>query len=282
MIRLIATDIDGTIVKDSSPEIYPEFPRLVGKLIDRGYLFAAASGRAYPSIRRLFAPVADRIFYIAENGAHIARGNTDLSLTKMKREDVCGIMRQLRALYPEGCNVVVSTPGTTMLETKDQAFIDFMTNNYRNRILLTDDVLREERDILKIAVHHSGSIRRLGEDLLIPAWKDRVKVCMAGEEWVDFMDAAVDKGNALRFLQTHLGIRPEETMAFGDNANDIGLLRAAGVSYAVENAREEVRRAATGVCPGYEKRGVYERLLGLLEEADAPENEKERKRNGNV
>lgn len=265
-IRMIATDIDGTLVKDSSPEVYKEFPKLITKLTDAGYIFAVASGRAYPSIRNMFRTVSDKIVYIAENGAHIIEAGRDLSVVKMKRELVCGIMEDLRTLYPQGCNVVVSTPGCTMLESKDQTFIDFMNHNYHNKIKLTDDVLAENADVLKIAVHKPGSIREIGESFLIPKWERKAKTCMAGEEWVDFMDFSVDKGNALRMLQEHFGVSAEETMAFGDNANDIGMLQAAGESYAVENARDEVKKAAKYTCPGYEQRGVYNRLCKLMEE----------------
>lgn len=264
-IRMIATDIDGTLVKDSSPEIYEEFPQLITKLTDAGYIVAAASGRAYPSIRNMFRTVSDKLAYIAENGAHIIVDGKDFSIVKMKRELVEGIMQDLRTLYPQGCNVVVSTPGCTMIESKDQTFIDFMLNNYHNKIKLTEDVLAENVDILKLAVHRQGSIREIGESFLIPKWESKAKTCMAGEEWVDFMDLSVDKGNALRTLQEHFGIRAEETMVFGDNANDIGMLQAAGESYAVENARDEVKNAAKYTCPGYEQRGVYNRLCKLME-----------------
>ena len=87
---------------------------------------------------------------------------------------------------------------------------------------------------------------------------------MAGEEWVDFMDASVDKGNALRYLQNYLGISKEETMAFGDNNNDIGMMLAAGESYAVETAVKEVKEAAGNICPGYLDKGVYKIIKNLL------------------
>ena len=225
-----------------------------------------ASGRAYPSIHNMFREVSEKIVYIAENGAHIIYKGKELSVTKMKWDYVEGIIQELRKFYAEGCNTVVSTPGCTLLESTDQEFIDFMKHNYRNNIMLTQDVLGERMDVLKIAVHKKQSIRTLGETQFIPHWSNQVKTCMAGEEWVDFMDASVDKGNALLFLQNYFGITKSETMAFGDNANDIGMLYAAGVSYAVESAREEVKAAANYVCPGYEKKGVYEKLLQLMEE----------------
>ena len=74
------------------------------------------------------------------------------------------------------------------------------------------------------------------------------------------MDRRVDKGNALLQIQSYFGICPEDTLAFGDNTNDIGLMRAAGISYAVENARPEVKEAAGGICPSYREKGVWKKI----------------------
>ena len=83
---------------------------------------------------------------------------------------------------------------------------------------------------------------------------------MAGEEWVDFMDFKVDKGSALEKLQNAYQVTKAETMAFGDNNNDRGLMLAAEESYAVENAVEEVKAVAKYTCPSYEMKGVYQVL----------------------
>ena len=79
------------------------------------------------------------------------------------------------------------------------------------------------------------------------------------------MDAAVDKGNALKMIQKRLDITAAETMAFGDNDNDLGLLAAAQESYAVESARDSVKEQAKHVCPGYSERGVYRVITELME-----------------
>lgn len=100
--------------------------------------------------------------------------------------------------------------------------------------------------------------------MLIPQWGDKVKACMSGDEWVDFMDLSVDKGKALAFIQDYFHISKEETMAFGDNNNDIGMMRAAAESYAVENAREEVKTAAKHICPSYLEKGVYRIVKDLI------------------
>ncbi|MBQ8188692.1 MAG: HAD hydrolase family protein, partial [Lachnospiraceae bacterium] len=86
--------------------------------------------------------------------------------------------------------------------------------------------------------------------------------------WVDFMDKSVDKGNALRTIQEALGISKEETMSFGDNNNDLGLMLAAEESYAVENAVEDVKKAAKHICKSYTEKGVYHVLHDMLKEKE--------------
>lgn len=257
MIKLIASDVDGTLIKDSTPDLYVEMVEAIRKLKEKGILFCAASGRQYPSLRNVFRDVADEIAYIAENGAHICYQNKNISVTPMKREHIEGILKMLRPYYGE-YETVISTAGGSLVESKNQEFIDLLTYGYHNTFRLVEDALQEKDEIIKIAVYHKGSIRKLGEKLFIPAWSDKVKACMAGEEWVDFMDLSVDKGNGLKILEDYLGIGREETMAFGDNNNDIGMMMAAGTSYAVETAVEEVKEAAGHICPGWKEKGVYQ------------------------
>lgn len=264
MIKLIATDIDGTLVKDSSASLYPELLETVDALVEQGMIFFAASGRQYYSIRNMFADVADKIGYIAENGAHIRFGSEDLQVVAMKREYVEGIVKQLRE-YSDSCDIIVSTTEGSLVESKNRDFLDLIQYSYHNKFTQVEDVLAGDAPIIKVAIYRKGSIRELGESVLIPEWKDKVKTCMAGEEWVDFMDASVDKGNALAFIQQYFGVTKEETMAFGDNGNDVGLMNAAGESYAVENAVPEVKEAAKHICPDYTKQGVCQILKTVLQ-----------------
>lgn len=255
MIRLIASDIDGTLIQDSTPDLYPEIVETIKKLKKEGILFCAASGRQYASIKNVFRDVAEDIAYIAENGAHIRYRHENISVTPMKREHIEGIMKMLRPYYGE-CEAYISTPNGGLIESKNQQFIDLITYGYHNTFRWVADVLKEEEEIIKIAVYRKDSIRDFGETLFIPSWEKQVKACMAGEEWVDFMDLSVDKGNGLQFLENYLGIKKEETMAFGDNDNDIGMMLAAGESYAVDSATQAVKEAAGRICPGWREKGV--------------------------
>lgn len=65
MIKLIASDLDGTLLKEGTMDINPEIYDIIRKLKAKGIVFAAVSGREYDSIERVFAPVKDDIYFIA-------------------------------------------------------------------------------------------------------------------------------------------------------------------------------------------------------------------------
>ena len=69
MIRLIASDIDGTLLQNGAAEIPPEIFDHIRRLEKKGVLFCPASGRQYTSLRRLFAPVADRVPFLRDGPA---------------------------------------------------------------------------------------------------------------------------------------------------------------------------------------------------------------------
>ena len=264
MIKLVVTDVDGTLVKESSNALEPELFFFFNHLSNQGIQFVVASGRQYASIRKLFEPVQDKLIFVAENGAHIVKNETDLFVQKMKTDYVVDIMKDLRTYYPY-CHVVASTSKGCLLESKDDQFIDMIKNGYKNETTLVNDITVYAEQILKLAIYQKGGIRAIGESYLIPRWDPFVKTCMAGEDWVDFMDASVDKGNAVRKIQEQLEVSYEDTMTFGDNDNDIGLMKAGYYSYAVENAVEAVKQNANFKCASYNEKGVYQILKTLYE-----------------
>lgn len=262
MIQLIATDVDGTLVKESASSVSDEVLAVMRELVDSGYALSIATGRQYGSIRKMFAKVNRDFFCIAENGAHILYGSKTLRKTIMKREEVEAIMMDLRKLYPRGCHVVASTANGCYVESKDADFLYLIKQCYQNDVICTEDILSENVEYVKLAVYKKGDIHLLEE--LIPKWQDKVKCCIAGAQWLDFMDKSVDKGEALVYLQNLLGATKETTMVFGDNDNDIGMLQKAQASYAVSNANERVIGAANYTCRPYWENGALEVMKSCL------------------
>ena len=67
MIKLIVSDVDGTLVEDGSADINPELFEVILKLREKGIQFAIASGRPWSSVEHTFDPVKKKIFYMHNN-----------------------------------------------------------------------------------------------------------------------------------------------------------------------------------------------------------------------
>ena len=105
MIRLIASDMDGTLL-DSNKRLPADFIDTILKLKEKNVLFAVASGRQYASLRRDLARLAKHILFICENGALVMEKDKQLLIDPMDPSDVYSAVeacRGLRGVYPVIC-----------------------------------------------------------------------------------------------------------------------------------------------------------------------------------
>ena len=261
MIKLVASDIDGTLLPEGTDQINPEIYDIIRKLKEKDILFAAASGRHYSGMVRLFEPVKYDIIFITENGAYVTcRGYTMLDQT-LDWEDVKDWVKEVRRI--PGASFTMDTKEGFYSESKDPEFLDLVLKGYKSIMHVEEDVLATERSVNKVALYHKTDIARLSKDM-ISQWSGRLHCAISGEIWVDFLNKESNKGNAIRSIQKTLGILPEETMAFGDNFNDIEMLRSAGESYAVGNAAKAVKQEAKYVTDTNVNDGVLKVLRILL------------------
>ena len=87
-------------------------------------------------------------------------------------------------------------------------------------------------------------------------FSSQVYVTQSSFDLVELLHPHVSKGNALRAIAEDLAILPEEVVAIGDNHNDIGMLRFAGLGVAMGNAHAEVKAAADFVTLSNAEDGV--------------------------
>ena len=262
MIKLVASDIDGTLLPEGTAQINPEIFEVIRKLKERDILFAAASGRHYTSMSKLFEPVKNDIIFITENGAYVCcRGYTMLEQV-LDWEQVCQWVREVRRI--PGTSFTLDTKEGFYTESSDPEFLALIRKGYRSRIDQVEDTLSRELKVNKMAVYRKENIGEVAR-LLIPRWEDRLHCVISGDVWVDFMNMDTNKGNAIRSIQKTLKISPDETMVFGDNHNDLEMIRSATESYAVGNAAEAVKKAAKYVADTNVNDGVLKVLKTLLD-----------------
>lgn len=262
MIKLIVSDIDGTLVRDGENQVNPEIFDVIMRLKKEKHIhFAAASGRQAASIEYTFDPIKKEIFYVAENGSYLGCYGRTLFLYPIDHEDAMELIREIKA-NPE-FEVMVGGAKGTYLETKDPEFIRWMIDGYHFHIIQVDDVTKVDDEIIKVAAYRKENVQGAA-GYLFDRYQDQLKMTISGDMWLDCMRKDVNKGEAVRTLQESLGIAPEETMVFGDQLNDIEMLARAHYSFAVANAREEVRKAARFQADANVNDGVMKILKMLL------------------
>lgn len=262
MIKLIASDLDGTLLQGGAQQLTPNALDLIHKLTKKGIRFVSASGRQYDNQRRVFEPIKDEISYIAENGSICVHQGEVISRTVIERSLVQRIISEIRK--QDHFEIVVSREDCCFIEDRDPAFVDLIVNVMHNTTKVVKDLAAVDGDILKVAIcnmtdgpHIIDKYLKHLQDL----FADEIKVVTSGNVWIDFIAPGSNKGTALLELLSRFQIKPSECIAFGDQYNDVEMLQLVGESYAMSNAAPGISYYST-----YVTASVEEVLGDLLEE----------------
>ncbi|MET7612507.1 Cof-type HAD-IIB family hydrolase [Streptomyces seoulensis] len=264
-IRLVVTDMDGTLLDDDKRPPAALRP-LLAELRRRGVLFSPASGRQYATLAEEFADVAEGMVFIAENGTYVVRDGVELSSDPLDHATAAELARTVRGLAARGVDAgaVVCGKRAAYVERTDEAFLAEVRKYYVSHRVV-EDVTAVDDEIIKVAVYDFGSAEHGAGPALAP-FADSHQVVVSGEHWVDVMNRTANKGAALRGLQRELGITPAQTMVFGDYLNDLEMLDAADWSFAMANAHPDVISRARHLAPSNNDHGVIRtvtRILGI-------------------
>ena len=260
-VRLVAVDMDGSLLDDAK-RVDPSFWPLLDTLLARGVTVCPASGRQYATLREQLG--RDDLVYVAENGAHVVRGGATLAVRGLDVQVARQVVRAVRVLAAGGADVGVVLCGqrSAYVERTDAPFLA-QCEPYYALLEHVPDLTAVDDTVLKVAVYDFAPAET-GVAPLLGRFDDAARVLVSGAHWVDVMHPDADKGHALRDVQAALGVGPEQTVAFGDYLNDVGMLAAARWSFAMDNAHPEVRARARFVAPSNNDNGVVRTLRELL------------------
>ena len=134
----------------------------------------------------------------------------------------------------------------------------------KNTVTVYESFQHITEPVIKMALYWPEGIPKWWESRFQERYAGVLSVADGGGGWLDFTGRGVDKGSALAWLAQKQGFALEEVLSFGDSGNDIGMLRAAGVSFAMNTAKPEVKACADRECTL-----VSDVLKGVLDEAMA-------------
>lgn len=241
MIRLIACDLDGTLLTPDGTLPEGIFD-MIRRLDSRGIRFAAASGRQYGNLYRLFAPAADIMAFLCENGALIDVGGAR-QVTRFPRALAEEIIRDIRAA---GMEVLLSTEEASYMPTDaPRSYTDDIFYRLGNTCALVRDPALYASQAIKLSGFLASGVAPLAPALQ-KKWGTRLHCDIAGDKWLDF--TLTDKGAGIRALTEALGVSLQDTAAFGDQFNDESMLDLAGRPYIMAHAPAPLRQKGYTPC----------------------------------
>jgi Cof subfamily protein (haloacid dehalogenase superfamily) len=263
-MELIVFDLDGTLLNaDSEISLYTQ--ETLRLLAEKQIAYTVATGRTLHSAKRLLEGNNFNLPHIYNNGVLIWDPQEkymalDNVLTYSESEHI------FRAAKKHNVAPFVSTIGKNHehaiyhppVQHKIEEYLIQMIKQRQKVALLPFDDLNHEVTITNVSVIGKGQtidairVDIENEEHLVaysgPAIEGQ------GNKWMDIHHSQASKGSAAALLKEQLGVK--KLICFGDNDNDLSLFALADESYAPENARDEVKAAATAVIGHHDQDGI--------------------------
>ena len=274
MIKLIATDMDGTLLDQRGQLDLPRLEKILDKLDQRGVRFVIATGNEVHRMRQLLDHLSKRVVLVVANGARIFEND---QLLQAQTWDDAMVDRALGHFKGRECQdqfVVTAMNGGfvkkgTVFTELDKFMTPEMIEKLYQRMQFVDEFdSKLFGGVLKMSMvvgeERSDSVLQEINDL----FDGHVRAVSSGYGCIDILQDGIHKAWGLEELLKRWNLKPEQIMAFGDSENDIEMLELAGISYAMENAEDRVKEIAIEVAPANSQAGVYQVLENWLEEGE--------------
>lgn len=252
-IKLIATDMDGTIMMDDHLAIHPKTIEAFKAAKKAGIKTAISTGRAYRLADREAVKFDGFDYIIASNGAVVVDGNTmEIISHNYIPNDVA---RQIVEIFEEyDFGYVIYADLTSYITPFTYKYLEKVTTlphkflmDYRERMEIVEDMLVDVMDKSKIEKINVDEMPEAVAKEVMERIKDIPDlVFTAGFKGnLEITSKGSDKGSALKWLAEEvLGIGAENVMAFGDSGNDATMLEYAEESYAMLNGNDKAKGIA--------------------------------------
>ncbi len=253
--RLVAIDVDGTLMERGKP-VSSNVRRAIERAQNQGTIVTLASGRMFPLLEHLVSDLKITSPVICYGGALVVDPGTRRSLYER------GVPLDLaRAVIQEARRRDL----TARVYVGEQVFVEQMAPgayNFEslqrvNAVKVPDLVAHVDRDPTHLAIDAPPERTRALVEEMRRVFSPALHVTTGHPLLTEFSHPDVHKGSALAWLASEVGVSREQTLAIGDDWNDLEMLRFAGLGVAVANAHPDVLAlAAIATVPSVSEDGV--------------------------
>ncbi|MGT2771362.1 Cof-type HAD-IIB family hydrolase [Streptococcus marimammalium] len=272
-VKLIACDMDGTLLDNKGSYDRSRFEKMLSALKERDIKFLVATGNNMERLSLMFNGLVDDLSFVAENGSHLLENGK----TFIRKEISDSLVKEFLDFYHDKLldyRVMISTANSSYV--LEGAKFDFSKSAIEKEQL--EKFLSRIKTIRSFSELPDEPFFKINmaipvdqEDEIITSFNHNftgpLSAVTSGYGAVDVTPTGIHKAWGLKHFMANWNIKEEEIMAFGDAHNDIEMLKLAKYSYAMGNAPQIVKDSARFLAPSNHDNGVFkiieEQVLGL-------------------
>ena len=265
MRTLYVSDLDGTLLR--SDETTSSFTNhVINSLVSQGMLFSYATARSYVTASKVTRGLNAGIPVIVYNGAFVIDNETgEILLSNFFGDDVKDLIRDLlqHEIFPIVYAFIDSKERFSYLDAKCTAgmrtYINSRHGDHRDHPVECAEDLFQGEIFYITCIDEKGKLEPLYEKYKSKYHAVFQRDIYTKTQWLEFMPQQASKSNAIRQLKELLAC--DRLVVFGDGKNDIDMFRLADEGYAMHNAVDELKHAATAIIQSNDEDGVANWLL---------------------
>lgn len=256
MIKIAVFDIDGTLFDEVRREYPPSAVDALSRLQQRGIAVAVATGRPPATAAVLRSAGIFPDYLVCSNG-HLVLGRNGRILED--RRFPAGLAEAVwQYCEKEDIGLLWKYPDRTYVYRDHPEFQKIFSKNKKISAVSANPIIYDDHTV-HLSQGANGGCLGCGLEALArfnQAFYGRCRGVDINGRSSDLLLWDVTKQTGLAALLRHIGIAPEECIAFGDNRNDLEILRFVGTSVAMGNGEEELKRVSHYVTEAVDRDGI--------------------------
>ncbi|MDI3472477.1 MAG: hypothetical protein PWQ20_1304 [Thermotogaceae bacterium] len=267
--RLIAIDLDGTLLNDKK-QISDTNEKAIEDALNAGYKVTICTGRAFQSAKDYLSKIPEDIPVILQNGALIVKNHgKDVLIQKvLPKELALEILNELTDKFDLLLFKSFSKVPDIFFEdlSLKNPFSPYFQNNLwrMKKVESLKDIVDDE--VVEITV--MGEKSEVEKVLNSKEVFKKTSKIISGvlDNWVfcELFNVEVAKEKAIEFLANYYDLELSDIVFIGDNYNDLEVMKKVGLSIAMANAPDDVKKHAKLVVPSNEENGVAVALRKIM------------------
>jgi Cof subfamily protein (haloacid dehalogenase superfamily) len=261
-VKLIAIDLDGTLLKSDHMTMPPENITAMEKAIKKGIHVVPATGRTLYDIPEFLRKFPGIKYMITSNGAEVRDIETgDVMCSspvplKLAYKVLAAAVENhvYTEVYSGGKAYIQRSLRSEKLEKSPMFSLFRLLSKREETESLADFISQNPAQLEKIELLAESA--EAGKAVSEKLKNLPLMVTTSGMNSVEITSCGTSKAVGLKYLCGILNIKPDEVMAIGDSMNDMEMLDFAGISAAVENADEELKAIASFITKSNNECGV--------------------------